>query len=237
MNYGYEGIGLFFTFLEKIANQEKPVNTKVLKAQLKVGKKLEKVWNFLEGIELISSNNGESFSEQLLNYAQSYMIKKEKNKKRITEWRDKQQDTNNVTCYESVRNARKVKVSKVKVEKDIEKDLPLPADKTFHLHSNFANEQEFFNYVNTHKNMGRRFQMLMERFQLKRNGSNIYYYDKKEAMCNDTIRKRLLRSMDEKQAQEKFVNILTFMKADEYWSTKITFASIASGFNSILEKI
>ena len=42
MEFGYEGLGLFYTLLEKIGKQEKPVNTKVLKAQLKVGKRLEK---------------------------------------------------------------------------------------------------------------------------------------------------------------------------------------------------
>ena len=41
INYGYEGLGLFYTILEKLAKQEKPIKTSVLKHQLKVGKKLE----------------------------------------------------------------------------------------------------------------------------------------------------------------------------------------------------
>ena len=42
INFGYEGLGLFYTILEKLAGQEKPVKTLVLKKQLNVGKKLEK---------------------------------------------------------------------------------------------------------------------------------------------------------------------------------------------------
>jgi hypothetical protein len=57
INFGYEGVGLFFVILEKIGKQEKPVKTIVLKKQLNVGKKLEKCWNFMEEIGLISSNN------------------------------------------------------------------------------------------------------------------------------------------------------------------------------------
>jgi len=44
--FGYEGVGLFYVILEKLAKQEKPVKTDVLKKQLRIGKKLEKCWNF-----------------------------------------------------------------------------------------------------------------------------------------------------------------------------------------------
>ena len=47
LQYGYEGLGLFYTLLEKLALQEKPIKTNVLKHQLNVGKKLEKVWEFM----------------------------------------------------------------------------------------------------------------------------------------------------------------------------------------------
>ena len=126
IEFGYEGIGLFFTILEKIALQEKPVNTNVLKKQLFVGKKLEKCWKFLETIDLISSNNGETFNKQLLNFSETFTIKKETNRKRIAEWREKQTDKENVTRTESVRNTLKVKVSKVKVskEKEVKEKLP-----------------------------------------------------------------------------------------------------------------
>ncbi len=119
IKFGYEGLGLFYTILEKIAQQEKPVKTLVLKSQLNVGKKLEKCWAFLEEIELISSNNGETFNEQLLNFSKKYQIKKEKNTERIKQWRKNQEDTKNVTRYESVSNTPKVNKSKVKESKGI----------------------------------------------------------------------------------------------------------------------
>lgn len=118
INFGYEGLGLFYTLLEKLAQQEKPVKTSVLKAQLKVGKKLQKAWNFMEQIGLIYSNNGDTFNEQLLKFNEKYTIKKEKNAKRISQWRDKQVDTKNVTHYESVRNTSKDNISKVKISKE-----------------------------------------------------------------------------------------------------------------------
>ena len=99
INFGYEGLGLFYTLLEKIGKQEKPVDTTVLKTQLKVGKRLEKCWKFMEEIDLISSKNGETFNEQLLNFSETYQIKKEKNREKIAEWREKQKDTKSVTSY------------------------------------------------------------------------------------------------------------------------------------------
>jgi len=119
INFGFEGLGLYYTLLEKLALQEKPVKTVVLKKQLNIGKRLNKCWSFLEQIELIHSNNGETFSKTLLNFSEKYQIKKEKNRKRISEWREKQDNTKNVTCYESVRNTPKVKKSKVKESKYI----------------------------------------------------------------------------------------------------------------------
>jgi tRNA U34 5-carboxymethylaminomethyl modifying enzyme MnmG/GidA len=118
MKFGYEGLGLFYTTLEKFAAQEKPVNTVVLKKQLNIGKRLERCWKFMEEIGIISSSNGDSFNEQLLNFAGSYQIKKEKTAKRVAEWRLKHKE---VTCYERVSNAPKVKLSKVKLSKDIDK--------------------------------------------------------------------------------------------------------------------
>jgi len=114
INFGFEGLGLFYTILEKIAKQEKPVKSEVLKHQLKIGKRLGKCWLFMEEIGLISSNNGETFNEQLLNFSEKYKIKKEKNAKRISEWRKNQEDKKNVTRYEHVRNTPKVNRSKVK---------------------------------------------------------------------------------------------------------------------------
>lgn len=117
LEFGYEGLGLFYTILEKLAMQEKPIKTKVLKHQLNVGKKLDKVWQFIEEIDLISSNNGETFNKQLLNFSQKYQVSKEKNAKRIAEWRENQQVSENVTRSELVSNAPKVNKSKVKLIK------------------------------------------------------------------------------------------------------------------------
>ena len=117
LQYGYEGLGLFYTLLEKLALQEKPIKTNVLKHQLNVGKKLDKVWEFMEQIDLISSNNGETFNKQLLNFSKKYQVSKEKNAKRISEWRENQAVSENVTRSELVRNDDKVKLSKVKESK------------------------------------------------------------------------------------------------------------------------
>jgi hypothetical protein len=122
MAYGYEGLGLFYTALEKFAQQEKPIKTSVLKKQLNIGKKLEKCWSFMESIGLISSNNGESFNKQLLKFSENYKIKKEKTAERLKQWRENQQVTENETHSEHVRNASKVKISKVnrsKVKKEV----------------------------------------------------------------------------------------------------------------------
>jgi hypothetical protein len=123
LEFGYEGLGLFYTILEKLAMQEKPIKTKVLKHQLNVGKKLDKVWQFIEEIDLISTNNGETFNKQLLNFSKKYQVSKEKNAKRISEWRENQQVTENVTRSEHVSNADKVKESKVNKVKEIKEDF------------------------------------------------------------------------------------------------------------------
>ena len=120
MKFGYEGLGLFYTLLEKIGKQEKPIKTEVLKTQLKVGKRLNKVWDFLEEIGLVSSSNGETFNEQLLNFSEKYQIKKEKTREKVAEWRKKQADTESVTSYVPVSNPPKVKESKVNKIKERE---------------------------------------------------------------------------------------------------------------------
>lgn len=117
IKFGYEGLGLFYTILEKFAAQEKPVKTIVLKKQLDVGKRLEKCWEFLEEIGLIQSENGESFNIRILNFAGKYKIKNQKNAERVSEWRNNQQVIKNVTHYEQDSNANKVNKSKVKESK------------------------------------------------------------------------------------------------------------------------
>ena len=118
MEFGYEGLGLFYTFLEKIAIHEKPMDENVMKSQLKIRKKLEKIWDFMKEIGLISIQNGDVFNENLLNFSENYQIKKEKTRKRVSEWRDNQKDVKNVTHTKHVRNTHKVKESKVKEIKE-----------------------------------------------------------------------------------------------------------------------
>ena len=96
MEFGYEGLGLFYTVLEKIASHEKPMNENVMKSQLKIRKKLEKVWEFMKEIDLISVQNGDVFNENLLNFSENYQIKKEKTRKRVSEWRENQKNKENV---------------------------------------------------------------------------------------------------------------------------------------------
>ena len=117
LKFGYEGLGLFYTILEKLGKQEKPVKTNILKAQLKVGKRLNKCWNFMEEIGIISSNNGETFNKQLLNFSEMYLIKKEKTREKVAEWRKNQIDKENVTSYVPICNSPKVNISKVNISK------------------------------------------------------------------------------------------------------------------------
>lgn len=126
--FGYEGYGLFWAVLEKIGKQEHPIKTDVLKHQLKVGKRLEKCWNFLEEIGLLSSNNGETFNENLLKFCGKFEIKSEKNKKRISEWREKQKDTKNVTRYEQKCNTPQLN-KEVNKEEELNIIIPICADK------------------------------------------------------------------------------------------------------------
>ncbi len=115
--HGYEGLGLFYSILEKLAYQEKPVKTAVLKRQLSVGKKLERCWAFLEEIGLISSNNGETFNVNLLKFSEKYQIAKEKTRERVAAFRENQALTKDVTGYNRDCNAPKVKESKGKESK------------------------------------------------------------------------------------------------------------------------
>jgi len=122
--YGFEGLGLFYTILEKLALQEKPIKTTVLKKQLNIGKRLVKCWNFMETLGILYSSNGYTFNERVLNVAENYQIKKEKNREKMRQWRENQPDTENVTSNvtdtKPVRNPpniNKVKESKTNTNK------------------------------------------------------------------------------------------------------------------------
>jgi len=121
MKYGYEGVGLFYVILEKLSQQEKPVPEIVLKSQLNIKKKLEKVLSFMYEIGVLSIKNGEVFSETLLNFSEMYQIKKEKTRIKVAEWRNNQKDKKDVTSYVPVSNPPKVKLSKVKLSKEIKR--------------------------------------------------------------------------------------------------------------------
>lgn len=148
INFGYEGLGLFYVILEKIGKQEKPIKTNVLKSQLKIGKRLEKCWIFMEHLDLISSNNGETFNKQLLNFSEKYQIKSEKNAKRIMQWREKQSSIENVTHSESVRNAPKVNRSKVNRSKGIIKE-----EKTLFKESIYLTIEQYNNLLEIYENV------------------------------------------------------------------------------------
>ena len=128
MRFSYEGTGLFWAILERVGKQEKPIKTEVLKKQLRVGKKLEKCWAFMESIGVISSNNGETFNENILKFSEKYQIKSEKNKERVSQWRENQKDIKNVTHYEHVRNTPKVKERKVKESKESKEEGSISPD-------------------------------------------------------------------------------------------------------------
>ena len=113
IKFGYEGLGLFYTILEKFAAQEKPIRIIILKKQLNVGKKLEKCFEFMQNIGLIQSSNDECFNINVLDKCKKYLINKESTKKRVADFRDKQAVKENVTCYTDECNADKLNISKV----------------------------------------------------------------------------------------------------------------------------
>ena len=168
LEFGYEGLGLFYTILEKLALQEKPIKTKVLKHQLNIGKKLEKVWSFIEQIDLISTNNGETFNKQLLNFSKKYQVSKEKNAKRILEWRDNQAVSENVTRSEHVRNADKVKLSKVKESKVKESKVKLIDIITPHIFLLGNEYNNFYSYWTEQNKSGKERWELEKFFNIER---------------------------------------------------------------------
>ena len=66
IEFGFEAVGLFFTILEKLALQEKPVPELVLKKQLNIKKRLQKQLSFMYEIGILSVKNGDVFNENIL---------------------------------------------------------------------------------------------------------------------------------------------------------------------------
>lgn len=125
--FGYEGLGLYYTVLEKLTLQEKPIKTSVLKRQLEVGKKLEKCWSFMESSGILSSNNGDTSSIRLTNFIESYQKNKNKNKNKVAEWRENQSVEKNVTGYVpiTVKNVTDLKEKKRKENnKEVKEKVP-----------------------------------------------------------------------------------------------------------------
>ena len=124
INFGYTGTGLFFAILEKIAFAESPVSENILIFQLKIkGKKLLEIYSFLFKIELLFKQKDKVFNENVLKVAEKYKINKEKNKIRVSEWRENQANNENVTHYEHVRNTDVTLVNKIKENKRKEKEI------------------------------------------------------------------------------------------------------------------
>ncbi len=117
LKFGFEAIGLFFSILEKLALQEQPINETVLKSQLNIKKRLQKQLSFMYEIGILSLRNGDVFNENILKFGEKYQIKKQKTKKRVAEWREKQADMKNVTRYELVRNNLKLSIGKLNIDK------------------------------------------------------------------------------------------------------------------------
>ncbi|MBD2704434.1 DUF4373 domain-containing protein [Spirosoma sp. BT702] len=118
MAFGYEGLGLFYTTLERLAAQEKPIKTVVLKKQLDVGRRLEKCWTFMESIGLLCTKNGETLSVRMLSYVETYEEKRKKDAERKSQQRDKQGVPKNVRKESRGSHNAKGKVNKDKVNKD-----------------------------------------------------------------------------------------------------------------------
>jgi hypothetical protein len=108
IEFGFEAVGLYYVILEKLAAQEKPVLEIVLKKQLNIKKRLQKQLSFMYKIEILSLVNGGVFSENILKNTENYQEKKEKNRKRISEWRANKEVKENVTCNEHVRNTSNI---------------------------------------------------------------------------------------------------------------------------------
>lgn len=208
INYGYEGLGLFYTILEKLALQEQPMKTDVLKHQLKVGKRLNKCWEFMEKIDLISSNNGETFNKHLLKFSEKYKIKKEKNAKRISEWRKNQEDKENETRYESVRNNYKVNKSKVK-EREVNN-----YKKTLLSEINISDFPQLDDKI---LEIAKSFQLLFIN-NLKEKGIKIASAENADGTWYDDIR---LMIENDKYCEEDFREMFRFLQKDDFWKKQI----------------
>ena len=207
IKFGYEGVGLFYTILERLALQEKPIQENVLKVQLNIKKRLEKQLHFMYEIDLLSVTNGEVFNENLLTFSGKYQIKKEKTRKRVSEWREKQKDTKNVTRYKHVRNADKVKESKVNEsnKKKTYKDYPLSSLKNEDVENKDYLQSTLLFYD-------------LFKSNLVELGINTSKLEKAKGNWIDPI--RLILEVDEYNKQD-LRTVYDFLKRDNFWKENI----------------
>jgi hypothetical protein len=160
----------------------------------------------MEEIELISSNNGETFNKQLINFSGKYAIKKEKNAKRISEWREKQELTKNVTCNENVCNTDKVKESKVNKNKEYKRAFlsEITISDFPELNSNYIEIAKAFNEL--------------FKSNLIEAGASTISLDKAKGTWIDDI--RLLIETDN-YTVEHLRNVYQFLQKDAFWKQNI----------------
>lgn len=111
--YNFEGYGIYFAILERIAFMESPINKELAIFQLRLTKKQIRILDFCIEIGLLLEQNLEIFEESLLENSKKYVISKEKTRERVKIFRENTQKNNplnqqlsqNVTRYSDVTSA------------------------------------------------------------------------------------------------------------------------------------
>jgi hypothetical protein len=133
--YGFEGYGIYFAILERIAFMECPIDKKLAIFTLRLSKRQQKILDFCIEIELILEDKSEIFEENILENAKKYLIKKEKTREKIKLFREKHKNNNstnqidneNVTgydtvtyplCNQNVTTVKKSKLNKINISKE-----------------------------------------------------------------------------------------------------------------------
>lgn len=129
LKYKYEGTGLYWALKEKLAKQENPVKTSILKYQLGVTRKMSQIWAYMLEIGLIYEENGKTFCKILEDSIKTYKKDKKKNADKVRQWREKQRVdknvTGNVTGLKPTNN--KVNINKGVKRKTAKESIPLNA--------------------------------------------------------------------------------------------------------------
>lgn len=117
LNHGYKGVGMFYVVLEKLAYQEKPLAESVLKTQMMLTKKDDKVFDFMVEIGLLFRKNGEVFNKKLMEYCENYVQRRNKNTELKKQSRDNQAVMENVIDESSMSHHSKERKKEIKKEK------------------------------------------------------------------------------------------------------------------------